>query len=104
WLAHFNIAKTRIGRGGSNPDRDQRALFLRRFDRTANNLLKCRGLFDDMIGWQNDHRRSVVARGDPGYPQRDGGGGVAFFWFGNDIAGRKMPEQFTHALFLAVAS
>ena len=77
-LAHFNVTKTRIGRCRPNPDRDQRAFFFRRFDCIANNFLKRRGLFNHVIGRQDNHRGGVIAGGDPGYTKRDGRGGVAF--------------------------
>ena len=91
-LAHFNVAKTRMGRGRSDPDCDQRALFRRGFYRIANDFLKCRRLLNHMIGRQNNHRGGVITGGDPGYTERDGRGGIAFRWLGNDITRRDILE------------
>src|SRR5207248_11361951 len=77
-LTHFNVTKARMGRSRSDPDRDQRALFFRCFNRITNDFLKCRCFFNHVIGGKNNHLGGWIARGEPRYTERDGRGGVAF--------------------------
>src|SRR5207248_10871553 len=78
WFAHLNVTKSGMSCSRLDPGRDQRTLFFRSFYRIANNFLKCRCLFNRLIGRQDNHCGGVIARGDPGYAERDGRGSITF--------------------------
>lgn len=55
---------------------------------------------DELIGGEDGHGRVGVTRGDESDPESDGGGGVAFRRFGEDVSGWEHVGHFADFLFL----
>ena len=99
-FALLDVAKPGTGPGRFDADRHQRAGFFRRRRRGRQRFLESRGVLDDVIGRQHEHRRGMIARRDPTRAESDGRRGIAFRRFGHDIFLRQIRQQLTHGRFL----
>src|SRR5215470_13881276 len=68
------------------------ACFVRRVRGKGQCLLKCRPICNDVIGWENNHDRCMIAHCYPAGPERDCRGRVAFGWLGQNVLLWKIPE------------
>ena len=98
--ALFDVTEARTGPGRLDPDRDERARFLRGARRGLHRLLKCGPILDHVICRQDQHRGAMIAHRHPGRGERDRRRGVALRRFRYDIFRRKIRQQSAHGRFL----
>ena len=99
-FALFDVAETRARPGRLDPDRDQRARFLRRVGCGRECALERRRVLDHVIRRQHHHRREMIARRHPAGAERNRRRRVAFRRFGHDILRGKIRQQRADSRFL----
>src|SRR5207248_10567743 len=100
WLTVLDVAESRTGPGRFNADGDKLAGLLGRVSSERQCVLKCLPICNYVIGWKNDHDRSMIAHSHPPCAECDCRGGVAFGRLGHDVLLWKISEQLSNCALL----
>ena len=98
--ALFDVTEAGAGPGGFDADGDEGFRFLGGIGGEAEIVLKGGSIADEMVGWEHDHGGGAVASGDEAHAEGDGGGGVAFIGFGDDVFVGESGDDASHGGFL----